>query len=69
MRELISIFAGLLLISSTAHSEPSKPISALMDAPASAFDVFLFQLHERTKCQSWFGNKDQPDMCMTTIKY
>ena len=60
---------GLLLLGGNAYSEPSKQIDVLMHTPASAFDLFLFQLFERTKCQTWFGSKDQADICMTTINY
>ncbi len=61
------------LIASIAYAEPSKPISKMMKTPASAFDVFLFQLHEQSKCyRGWTENQDKddhPDLCMTTIKY
>lgn len=61
------------LIASIAYAEPSQPISKMMKTPASAFDVFLFQLYEQSKCsQGWVGNQDKddrPDLCMTMINY
>ena len=65
----MSIFMILLFISNNSLCEPSKPLAKLMDTQATAFDFFLFQIFERTKCQTWFGNEDKPHMCMTVIDY
>jgi hypothetical protein len=63
----------MLFASSQAMAEPSKPISAFMEAPASAFDVFILQLFEQSKCyRGWFGNtaaEKESDLCMTMIDY
>jgi len=62
-----------LAVPTHAVSEPSKPISSMMDTPSSVFDVFLFQLIEQSKChKGWFGNRyktQKTDLCMTTIDY
>jgi len=53
-------------------AEPSKPIAKFMDAPASAFDVFLFRVKEEGKCyQTYWGNpgNQKLDLCLTGLVY
>jgi len=70
-KNYIYFLVSMLLITTQAAAEPSKPISAMMDTPASVFDVYLFRLMEQSKChQGWFGNsKDRTKLCMTRIDY
>ena len=73
--QLAAAILGIALtysLCSPSHADPSKPIRALLEAPASAFDVFLFTLHERSKCYQGAGvsdSKPRPELCMTTIDY
>ena len=61
----IYIFVGMILITSQGVSEPSKPISSMMDTPASVFDVYLFRIWQKLECN------DVQDIapCMVRIEY
>jgi len=52
-----------------AIAEPSPPIRQLMAVPPSAFDVFLFRLHESAKCGNWLGAAEPPDLCLASVQY
>jgi hypothetical protein len=57
---LILLFTGLAL------AKPNKSIKEMMDTPISAFDFFLYQLYDSTKCDSWPGfGQFTPSKCMT----
>jgi len=64
----VLIFMLNLVLSAT----PSKPIATLMDTPASAFDMFLYNIQKRGECNSrYWGNPGgfKLNLCMTSLDY
>ena len=56
----------ILIFTYSAQAKPSKSIKAMMDTPVSAFDFFLYQLYDSTKCDKWYGYQQfTPPNCMT----
>lgn len=70
MLKHILVLTLFLAVSPLTVAEPSKPIAKLIGTQASAFDFFLFRLHEQSRCTSWFdGDTESPKLCMATIDY
>lgn len=65
----------LLLLASLASvaalAQPGPQVARMMQTPASAFDLFLFQLYESAKCNNLVKNTnaEEADLCMTKIDY
>jgi|GEM_PF-4215991 len=64
MFKIITITLAIIF-SQPSISEPSAEIKKLMSTPISAFDFFLYQLHEETRCESFLlHNKTSPYFCI-----
>ena len=58
----------LIFLPLTAKAEPSKLISKLMETPASAFDVYLFNLYSENKCFFYEFSIEQ-EWCVMDVNY
>lgn len=69
MKTLTVLFS--LLISPCLLAAPDPAISKIFNTPASAFDVYLFNLYESSKCNNVVKNNnfDEADLCVNAIKY
>ncbi len=59
-KTLLHVMLGAIVLAfafpcSLLLAEPSESIQKLMDTPATAFDVYLYQLYLRLNGPSWFG--------------
>ena len=53
-----------------AKAEPSDPIKTMIQTPASAFDVFLFNLREKDKCPDRiFSPAKTASACIGRVEY
>lgn len=78
-RYILAVFTCLVLfgaLSSQSAADPSGPIAAMMNTPATVFDVFLSDMYQESKCyRGWFGNlrnsdgRNMANLCMTSINY
>lgn len=66
-----NILLLILFFSATAWAHSGTAITAMMQAPASVFDLFLFRLYEEAKCNKVVqnNNADEADLCMSTLSY
>ena len=70
MTTTIVLLLGLLLVEPVIAAVPS-PIEKMRQAPASAFDVFVFRIYEAAKCNNVLKNTnaDEADLCLSSIRY
>ena len=61
----------MLIFPPATLAQPGAPIMAMMQTPASVFDLFLFRLYEEAKCNTVVqnNNSEEADLCMSTLKY
>ncbi len=67
MKRLIVTLALCL----SALPSGADPLREAMKTPVSVLDLFLFRLHEASKCASWMPNLNAPEptLCLTGLRF